>query len=351
MNFKHFSGVIHLHTIYSKDSELTPIDLIKYAKRGKIDFLIITDHNSIEAKKYEGFYENILLLVGEEITPKNGNHLLAIGIEKFIECSDDPQKNIDRINKEGGLSFIEHPFFEGNKFIKKETRMKWTNWNVKNFTGMSIFNYTTDGGERMRPSTYLLFYFFPGLDRDIPNYKTLEKWDELNQERRVIGIGTLDAHFLYFKLFNRIKIEVFPFIYYFFSIRTNIITKENTLSKEVIYNALKNGNVYINHEYLGDGRGFIFGLEKRNNFYLMGEKVLYEGNENLIVKTPKRCLIRIIKDGKTIIEKKEKEIYLKNISQGVYRVETEIFHKFNYKPWIFSNPIYLLDYKKYEKFL
>jgi hypothetical protein len=123
------------------------------------------------------------------------------------------------------------------------------------------------------------------------------------------------------------------------------------LSKEVIYNALKNGNVYINHEYLGDGRGFIFGLEKRNNFYLMGEKVLYEGNENLIVKTPKRCLIRIIKDGKTIIEKKEKEIYLKNISQGVYRVETEIFHKFNYKPWIFSNPIYLLDYKKYEKFL
>lgn len=351
MNFKHFSGVIHLHTIYSKDSELTPFDLIKYAKRKNIDFIIITDHNSIEAKKFEGLYDNVLLLVGEEITPPNGNHLLAIGIDKFIECSDDPQKNIDRVNEEGGLSFIEHPFFDGNRFIKKEANMKWINWNVKNFTGMSIFNYTTDGGERMKPITYLLFYFFPGLDKDIPNFKTIKKWDELTQQRRVVGIGTLDAHFLYFKIFNKIKFEVFPFIYYFFSIRTNIITKEDFLSKDVIYNALKNGNVYINHEYLGDGRGFTFGLEKDGDFYLMGEKVLFNGNENLLVKTPKKCLIRIIKDGKVFIEKKGEEIYLKNIQKGIYRVETEIYHNFNYKPWIYSNPIYLLDEKFYEKFL
>lgn len=351
MDLKHFSGVIHLHTIYSKDSELTPLDLLKYAKRFNIDFLIITDHNTIEAKKFEGLYDDVLLIVGEELSPPDGNHLLAIGIENFIEYSDDPQENIDKVNKEGGLSFIEHPFFDGNKFIKKETKMKWNNWNVKNFTGISIFNYTCDGGERMKPLTYLLFYFFPGLDKDMPNYKTIKKWDELIQKRRVVGIGTLDAHFLYFKLFNKLKIEVFPFIYYFNSIRTNIITENKNLSKEAILKALKNGNLYVNHEYLGDGRGFAFGIEKKDKFYLMGEKVLFEGDENLLVKTPKKCLIRLIKDGENYIEKIGNEIYLKNIKEGIYRVETEIYHRFNFKPWIYSNPVYLLKNNRYEEFL
>ncbi len=351
MDYKYFSGVIHLHTVYSKDSELTPLDLIKYAKKFNIDFLIITDHNSIEAKKFEGFYDNILLIVGEELSPPNGEHLLAIGVENFIKYTDNPQENIDIIINEGGLSFIEHPFFDGNKFIKKETKIKWNNWNVKNFTGISIFNYTCDGGERMRPLTYFLFYFFPGLDKDIPNYKTLKKWDELIQTRRVVGIGTLDAHFLYFKLFNRIKIETFPFIYYFNSIRTNIITYEKNLSKELIFNALKNGNVYVNHEYLGDGRGFVFGIKKKDKFYLMGEKVLYENNENLLVKTPKNCLIRIIKNGEKYFETFGNEVYLKSVPEGIFRVETEVYHRFNYKPWIYSNPVYLLNNKKYEEFL
>jgi len=90
MNYYHFSGVIHLHTKFSNDSELMPLDFIKYAKRFNIDFLIINDHNTIEAKKYEGYYDNILLIVGEEITPKNGNHLLAIGIDDLITPSEDP---------------------------------------------------------------------------------------------------------------------------------------------------------------------------------------------------------------------------------------------------------------------
>ncbi len=351
MEFNHFSGIIHLHTIYSKDSDLDPLQIVNYAKKFNIDFVIITDHNTIEAKRYEGFYGDLLLVVGEEISPPDGNHILAIGIDKFIEFSLNPQENIDNINSLNGLSFIEHPFFNGNRFIKKETKMMWLDWSVKNFTGMSIFNYTCDGGERMKPTTYLLYYFFPGLDRDVPNYKTIKKWDELNKKRRVVGIGTLDAHFLYFKLFKKFKIQTFPFIYYFNSIRTNIITKEKKLNKTILYKSLKNGHLYINHEYLGDGRGFLFEIEKGSEFYIMGDKVKFNGKENLIVKTPKKCLIRIIKDGEKFYEKMGDELYLKNVQKGIYRVETEIYHRFNYKPWIFSNPIYILEEKDYESFL
>jgi hypothetical protein len=351
MNYNYFSGIIHLHTIYSKDSDLTPLQILNYAKRFNVDFVIITDHNTIEAKKYEGYYGNTLLLVGEEISPPNGNHLLAIGIDEHIEHSLNPQENIDKIKNFNGLSFIEHPFFNGNRYIKKETKMMWQDWNVKNFTGMSIFNYTCDGGERMKPSTYLIFYFFPGLDKDIPNYKTIKKWDELTQKRRIVGIGTLDAHFLYVKIFNKIKLQTFPFIYYFNSIRTIIITDDKKINKESIHNSLKNGHAYINHEYLGDGIGFIFGVEKGNEFFLMGDKVKFDGNENIFVKTPKNCLIRIIKNGQKLFENEGNEIYIKNVENGIYRVETEIYHRFNYKPWIFSNPIYILREKEYEEFL
>jgi len=337
--FNNYSGVVHIHTTYSKDSILKPLDLIPYLKKYKVDFAIITDHNNLEAKKYEGFYENILLLIGEEITPEEGNHLLAFNIKDLIKPKEDVQSVIDEINLQDGLSFIEHPFFEGNKIIKNEVKMKWLDWNVENYTGMSVFNFTCDGGERINLFNYLIFYFFPGLDKDRPNYKTINKWDELNKHRKIVGIGTLDAHFLYFKILN-FKIEVFPFKYYFNSIRTNIIT-EKPLNKESVYEEIKKGHIYITHNYLGEAKGFNFYIERGDEKFLMGDEIELKGNEKIFVKAPLKSLIKLIYNGECIYQKVGKEFIYEKVDKGFYRVELYRFHMFNYKPWIFSNPIYV----------
>lgn len=337
--FNHYSGIIHIHTIYSNDSVFKPLDLIPYLKKYGIDFVIITDHNSIDAKKYEGFHENILFLVGEEVTPEEGNHLLAFNIRSLIKPQRNIQSVIDEINNQGGLSFIEHPFFEGNKFIKKNIKMKWLDWNIENFTGISIFNYTCDGGERLNKLNYFIFYFLPGLDKDIPNYKTISKWDELNKYKKVVGIGTLDVHFLYFKLLN-FKIEVFPFKYFFNSIRTNIITKK-PLNEETVYEEIKNGHIYITHNYLGNAKGFNFYIERDNEKFIMGDELEFKGKEKIFVKSPLKSLIKLIYNGKCIYQKVGNELVYEKVNRGFYRVELYKYHMFNYKPWIFSNPIYI----------
>lgn len=53
--FNNYSGVVHIHTTYSKDSVLKPLDLIPYLKKYKVDFAIITDHNNLEAKNMKVF--------------------------------------------------------------------------------------------------------------------------------------------------------------------------------------------------------------------------------------------------------------------------------------------------------
>ncbi len=338
-NFYDYSGVVHVHTTFSGDSELPPESLVSYAKRFNVDFVIITDHNSIEAKYFEGFHDGILFLVGEEITPEEGNHLLAFDINKFIPPARNPQKMIDEVNKQGGLSFIEHPFFNGNKYIKHRVKMKWLDWNVKDFTGMSIFNYTCDGGERMTPLLMVIFYFFPGLDRDRPNEDTIRKWDELTLKRKTVGIGTVDAHFVYFR-FGKKKIETFPFIYYFNSIRTHVLC-EDKISPQCIYEAMRKGHVYVSHNYLGLGKGFIFWAEVEDKNYIMGDELEFREGIKLFAKTPLKAKIRIIKDGKKIKEVFGREISYKVIEPGVYRIETDRFHRLHFNPWIYSNPIYI----------
>lgn len=337
--FNHYSGIIHIHTIFSKDSILAPLDLLYYTKKYNIDYVIITDHNTLEGKKYENFYDNTLLLVGEEITPEKGNHLLAFNIEKTILPNKDPQLMIDEVNKQNGLSFIEHPFFENSKLFKNENNMKWHDWNVKDFTGLSIFNYTCDGGERLTLFKYPIFYFFPGLDKDVPNFKTIKKWDELNLKGKFVGIGTLDVHFLYLNLLN-FKIEIFPFKYFFNSIRTNIVTNKN-LSKEVVYDELKRGHCYITHQYLGDSKNFDFRVLRGEESFIMGDELKLSKGEKIFIRSPKKGLIRLIHNGNLIKEKFGNELFFDIKEKGFYRVEIYKFHLYTFKPWIFSNPIYV----------
>ncbi|MCX7795894.1 MAG: hypothetical protein N2380_05180 [bacterium] len=341
-DLKDYTGVIHIHTIYSGDSSAELSDVIECAKKFNVDFVIITDHNSLGYKSLEGWHSNILVLVGEEISPSEGNHYLALDIEEIIEPSSNPQDSINKVLAQGGFGFIEHPFFYGNHHIHpfNIAPSPWTDWNVKGFTGLSIFNYTSDGGERMRLYNFPIFYAFPGLDKDRPNTNTVKKWDELSLNRKTVGIGTADAHLYIVKLlfFNA---PAWPFTYYFNSIRTHILTR-NFLSPDEVYSALKEGHCYISHNYLGSPKGFLFWAEDRGTIYITGDELRFREGIRLFVRSPISIKIRLIKNGISILEKIGTFLEYNVETPGVYRVETEVYHRLFWKPWVFTNPIYIL---------
>lgn len=80
-------GIFHIHTKYSYDIFLEVRDILSSAKKNGYDFVIITDHNtiqeSLEAKKHEKEFE-LVVVPGAEYKSENGD-IIGIFIEDEIK--------------------------------------------------------------------------------------------------------------------------------------------------------------------------------------------------------------------------------------------------------------------------
>jgi len=81
-DYAEYRGVIHIHTTYSEGAG-TPEEVLNAAKLAGLDFIIISDHNSMEYWEKDRKINTLtpLLLMGVEISTKDG-HLLGLGLQQ-----------------------------------------------------------------------------------------------------------------------------------------------------------------------------------------------------------------------------------------------------------------------------
>ncbi|MFE9809244.1 CehA/McbA family metallohydrolase [Streptomyces sp. NPDC005548] len=112
-----YRGDCHVHSVYS-DGELAPEQLAADARTAGLDFIATTEHNTVSAHSVWGRLasDDFLVLMGEEVTTKNG-HWLALGIApgELIEWDYGVDDNlIDRglrqVRESGGLCVAAHPY-------------------------------------------------------------------------------------------------------------------------------------------------------------------------------------------------------------------------------------------------
>ncbi len=101
---------LHMHTCASKDSALHPADLIKVAKRKKLDRVCITDHNTIEGALVAQKIDPEFVIVGEEILTDHGTEILAFFVREWVPPRLSPQETVDRLVAQGAVISISHPF-------------------------------------------------------------------------------------------------------------------------------------------------------------------------------------------------------------------------------------------------
>lgn len=82
MSYKWYAGVPHAHTVAS-DGKLTIPEIIKLAKRNKLDFLMITDHN-VNCQNDLPEVDGLTLIYGTEYT-KNGGHTNIWGVKNAVD--------------------------------------------------------------------------------------------------------------------------------------------------------------------------------------------------------------------------------------------------------------------------
>ena len=343
-----YVGSIHIHSKFS-DGSGNVTEIAEIANEVGLDFIILTDHNTLRAlhEGYEKWYGNTLLLVGAELNDKvNKNHYLAMNIEKTFSTRLTAKEYVAKVKDAGGIGFIAHPF-EKRDSMKEHPPYPWTDWDAGEFTGMEIWNHMSEWMEGLTEQNKYNHFVHPLRSIEGPKKETLEKWDELNMTRKVVGIGGVDAHAHKVNVLGFVEVEVFPYKVLFKSIRTHILTeekiirekndkKELTAAKQMIYKSLASGRCFFANYYHGDAKGFRFYANDGNKKYQMGDAI--KGNKKIKLKVilPNiSARIKLIHNGKEIssIENTEGSFIVNK--KGQYRVEV---YKEN-KAWIFSNHI------------
>lgn len=188
-----YRGDLHAHTFHS-DGQWTPADLIAFARANKLDFMSLTDHNTVSAlPEFLALADADLLTIGgAELTTHYG-HFVAHGIRAWQEwrATSLPGVTMPAIQAEieakGGFGIIAHPRAPGDPDC---TGCRWEYadmmpgpaklvevwngpWSDYNEDGLALFRRWLDAGHRLRATA--------GTDTHRPD--SLEKINGFNTVR------------------------------------------------------------------------------------------------------------------------------------------------------------------------
>lgn len=341
-NFKkyQYKGAIHIHSLNSDGSgDIETIS--RAAQKAGLSWIILTDHNYLDTE--EGLYNDVYVLKGEEISPKNKNHYLALGINNKIEPDENPQIFIDEVSKQNGIGFAAHP----DEFSKRNNDYPPITWD-KSFIpdGVEIWNWFSCWGDKLNSKnifTLAFSYLFKHRLVSKAPQDSLNWWDELNSKMRGIvpAIGGVDAHAFKIKKYI-IPVTVFPYNVMFKTIN-NVISLNKPLSedfktaKEQILNAIKNGNNVIVNRNLSNAIPEINITNSLKTAY-SGEFLNLDKKTYLNVSVNKKALIKVILNGRELYECFAKKCNLLLTQIGKYRVEILM----NNRGFAYSNPIVVM---------
>jgi hypothetical protein len=344
------AGVLHIHSTYSDGTGTVP-EIAAAARANALDFLLLTDHDTLAARERgeEGWHDGVLVLVGEEVSPLRENHYLAFGLDQAVDHAGlEPQQIVDRVNEAGGFGFLSHPFSKGSdRFRRLGQGMPWRDLECDGYTGLELWSFVTDSAERVNGIGDLLrFIAAPGRFIDHPPRRNLGLWDEICRRQRCVALGGIDAHQVGIRVGNRVPLRLMAYERSFRHLRTHLLSDtplngDLDADRDAIYGALRAGRAYIAVDSLAPARGFRFwaeGAEGRRAE--MGDETS-AAEWVLQVRTGRAARVRLLRDGEAVAETHGDALEYWTDSPGVYRVEAYLEAHGRARTWVLSNPIYV----------
>lgn len=348
-----YAGVLHLHSTHS-DGTGTVAEIAAAGQANGLDFVGLTDHDTLAARRLgeEGWYGGTLLLAGVEVSPLRENHLLAFGVEREIDHRGlGPAEICRAVERAGGFGFLAHPFSRGNALFRRARAMPWTDLDCGGYTGIELWSFVTDTGERLGGlADAVRFVADPLSVVDHPPERNLREWERLCRERRVVAVGGLDAHQIGVRIGGRVPLRLMAYRRSFRHLRTHVLsgramTGELEADRETLFEGLGAGHCYLAMDSLAPARGFRFRAERGGEAAIMGdERPAAEAGAPWTLSTalPRPARVALLRDGEPVAEAAAATslVYAAGAA-GVYRVEARLTHRGRERTWIVSNPIYL----------
>jgi hypothetical protein len=337
--------VIHLHSTYSDGTGTVP-EIMKAARRAEVDVVLLTDHDNLKAKQNgeEGWHDGALLLVGEEVSPRGGNHYLAFGLNRHVRRRGRSIAEICQVVRErGGFGFAAHPWSKGSERFKRDG-MPFDDPDLAD--GVELWSFATDSAESLESIPAVLkFLAAPGRRLTHPPERNLREWERMCAQRRVPAIGGLDAHQFGKRIGPVVPIRLMRYERSFRFIRTHVLCSE-PLSGELepdrtaVFDALREGRSYIAVDHFAPARGFDFWGEGPDGELPMGAEAP-AGRYRLRAVLPEPARLRLLQDGREVAVAEASELAHDADGPGVFRVEARLERDGRERTWILSNPLYL----------
>jgi hypothetical protein len=338
-------AVVHVHTTLS-DGGGTPEEVIRAARAAGVAVLGITDHNNLDAKRFEGYHDGVLVLVGAELSTPGG-HVLGVGLERdpVFRFAGDTLDALDDVRYLGGVPFAAHPFSprEDLRFRDLDLPGDW---------GFELLNGDSDArraGPRLllTAATYRLNPSYALLAAMQPIDEALGRWDALLARRDAAGLAGSDAHSR-LALTESVALRFPSYEALFRQARNHLLLREPlrgdaAADRVAVLEALRAGRFYLGIDALAPAEGFAFSVEDGSGRRVtMGEHL--EPGGSLVARAggrvPEAARIVLKRDG-AVVGESARSLELALPGAGVYRVEAWLPGR--PVPWVVTNPVYVFD--------
>jgi hypothetical protein len=315
------SCVAHLHSLHS-DGTGTVEEIARAGARAGVDVVLLTDHDTIAAAP--GWYGDVLVLVGCEVSPPGRDHYLAFGLAEPLDHRGMGGAEIARaVRERDGFGFAAHPFSRGSERFRQRA-MPFED--LSEVDGIEVWSFVSDLVEHVDSvRSALRFLLAPERTATGPPAENLRRWDELNRERPVVGIGGIDAHQFGKRLPGGLVLRLMGYARSFRQLRTHVWTEELVNGdlehdRAQVHDALRAGRCYIAVDHLAPPAGFEY----------------WADGDGVHARVPRPADLRLLRDGAEV-ERRSSAASLDHApsSPGSFRVEARL----GGRVWILSNPV------------
>ena len=345
------SCVAHVHTTYS-DGTATVAEVLSAARGAGVDAVLLTDHDSLEARRdgWEGPHDGVFLLVGTEVSPKQG-HYLAFGLEREISHAGRSALQIAAaVRAAGGIGFAAHPFSIGGRMLLAPLARRIVlphGWPAldddEGFDGIELWSLTTDAAEAWRtPAEALRWLRDPeAAVAQGPPAHHLRRWDELSGRRRVPAIGGLDGHAPGIRVRGRVRSPL-SHERTFGLLRTHLLcdaplTGDLEPDRATLLGALAAGAAWLTCPFVAPAHGARLWAERADGATIPMGGEAPAGPAALRARLPRAADILVVRDGAPMHRAHAAALDADVDRAGVYRLEARIDGRL----WLLSNPIHL----------
>lgn len=342
-----YPGALHIHTTFS-DGRGTVPEVIEAAQEMGLRWIIITDHDTLAGREFEGWHDDLFVLIDHEVTPIH-SHFLAFHVDKVISRDQPTQSYIDETYSRGGFGVLAHP--DDHLEDRKRGIHPWKDWSIDGpseragrTAGLELWNVMSDWRSKQGRHLRRDLIREPGQFLEGPTPAVIAWWDRLNREgKRTFGIGGLDAHGT--QEYWEGKLEIILPYEWMFGTLTNYLLLDAPLSADKdetcqqIYAALREGRTYFVNRLDGSAPAMPLCAWRGDAVWYPGATIGLEGEPlEFVIDAGPEAEARLVYNGEphtTTMSAGEVEV----TAPGFYRLEA----RRNNRPWLYTNPIYVTE--------